>query len=201
MLTSSVILDIAIAAVVALTVLLGVRRGLFRSLAELASYVVAYLAASLLAGGLARQAALWLRPLAEERIRAVAGDYLSGVLSEAPGFLTAGLEGLLDLGASEALETVVEQGLYNLAYAIVFAVLFVVALIVLRIAIRAVDTVLKLPLLHQANAIGGGAVGALKGLLAVGLVLWLARRTGLLISPDALEGSYLAALFRQFLPL
>ena len=39
-------------------------------------------------------------------------------------------------------EAIVEQGLYNIAYAAVFVVLFFVVIFALRLLIRAVDTVL-----------------------------------------------------------
>lgn len=199
MLTSSVIVDIVICAVVALSLLIGARRGLFRSLAELVSCIAAYVITSLLAGGLASAAAEWLRPMAEERVSALVEAYLSGALEKAPAFLTAGfLEELLEQALPEAI---VEQGLYNIAYAAVFVVLFLVVIFALRLLIRAVDTVLKLPLLHELNTFGGAAVGALKGAVLVGLLLWLAQRTGLLVSQEALTGSLLVPFWQRFLPL
>lgn len=198
MLTSSVIVDIVIFAIVALSLLMGARRGLFRTLAELISTIAAYVIASLLTGGLAAAAAEWLRPIAEERLSALVSEYLSGALEKAPAFLTAGvLEEFLERAVPEAI---VEQGLYNIAYALVFVAVFLLALIALRILIRMVDTVLKLPLLHEVNTLGGAAAGALKGAVLVGLLIWLARRTGLLVSPEALAGSLLAPLWLRFLP-
>lgn len=198
MLTSSVIVDIVILGIVALSLLMGARRGLFRSLAELVSTIAAYVIASLLTGGLAAAAAEWLRPIAEERLSALVSEYLSGALEKAPAFLTAGvLEEFLERAVPEAI---VEQGLYNIAYALVFVAVFLLALIALRILIRMVDTVLKLPLLHEVNTLGGAAAGALKGAVLVGLLIWLARRTGLLVSPEALAGSLLAPLWLRFLP-
>ena len=120
------------------------------------------------------------------------------MLFRSPAFLTAGFfEDLIEQAAPEAI---VEQGLYNIAYAAAFVVLFLAVLLALRLAIRAVDTVLKLPLLHELNALGGGAVGAMKGAVLIGLLLWLARRTGLLVSPEALGGSLLAPFWLNFLP-
>ena len=198
MLTSSVIVDIVILGIVALSLLMGARRGLFRTLAELVSTIAAYVIASLLTGGLAAAAAEWLRPIAEERLSALVSEYLSGALEKAPAFLTAGvLEEFLERAVPEAI---VEQGLYNIAYALVFVAVFLLALIALRILIRMVDTVLKLPLLHEVNTLGGAAAGALKGAVLVGLLIWLARRTGLLVSPEALAGSLLAPLWLRFLP-
>lgn len=198
MLTSSVIVDIVILGIVALSLLMGARRGLFRTLAELVSTIAAYVIASLLTGGLAAAAAEWLRPIAEERLSALVSEYLSGALEKAPAFLTAGvLEKFLERAVPEAI---VEQGLYNIAYALVFVAVFLLALIALRILIRMVDTVLKLPLLHEVNTLGGAAAGALKGAVLVGLLIWLARRTGLLVSPEALAGSLLAPLWLRFLP-
>ena len=200
MLTSSVILDIAILGILALSVLLGARRGLFRSLAELVSYIAAYAVTTLLAGGIAAAAADWVRPLAEERIRAIVSDYLAGLLEEVPAFLTD-LTGGGDLLVQALPEAIVDQGLYNLAYALVFAALFLAVLLALRLLIRAVDAVLKLPLLHEVNTLGGIAAGAAKGLLIVFALLLLARRTGLLISAGAMEGSRLLPLLRRLLPL
>ena len=178
MLTSSVIVDIVILGIVALSLLMGARRGLFRTLAELISTIAAYVIASLLTGGLAAAAAEWLRPIAEERLSALVSEYLSGALEKAPAFLTAGvLEEFLERAVPEAI---VEQGLYNIAYALVFVAVFLLALIALRILIRMVDT--------------------LKGAVLVGLLIWLARRTGLLVSPEALAGSLLAPLWLRFLP-
>ena len=197
MLTSSVIVDIVIFAVVALSLLIGAKRGLFRSLAELVSCIAAYVITSLLAGSLSSAVAEWLRPMAEERVSALVEAYLSGALENAPAFLTAGfLEELLEQALPEAI---VERGLYNIAYAAVFVVLFFV--VVFALLIRAVDTVLKLPLLHELNTFGGAAVGALKGAVLIGLLLWLARRTGLLVSQEALTGSLLVPLWQRFLPL
>lgn len=197
MLTSSVILDTAILGVLALSIFLGARRGLFRSLAELVSYIAAYAVTSLLAGGAAAAAVDWVRPIAEERIRAIVNDYLSGLLEEIPAFLTDGG----NLLAHGLPEVIVDQGLYNLAYALVFAVLFLAVLLALRILIRAVDALLKLPLLHEVNTLGGIAAGAVKGLLIVFLLLLLARRTGLLISAGAMESSRIVPLLQRFLPL
>ena len=186
------------AAVVLFSLWLGARRGLFRTLAELAAYVAAYLAAVVLTGRLAAAVAEWIRPLAEGKLREIAGDYLAGLREELPAFLELGEA----LGAEgPELGELIERGLYNLAYMLSFAVIFLAVLIALRLAIRAADLVTRLPLIHQVNVLGGLAIGAVKGLVIVWLLLFLAERTGLLIAPAAIRGSYLVPLLQRILPL
>ena len=204
MLRSSVILDVAIAAVFVLSVWLGAKKGLFRSLAELAVWLVALTAASLAARGLTGRVVELLRPALESRVSEALSGYVSGALEEVPfGSALEGMEGIGDLAgdaAAEAVEVLAETLLYNLAYVLVFLLVFLLVVIVLRLAINLGDLVLRLPVLREMNTLGGILVGAVKGVFVVCLILWLNGKTGLLLDRGAVQGSCIAPFLMKILP-
>ena len=207
MLGSSVILDIVLIAIFALNVYLGVRRGLFRSLMEFASYLVSLFGATLLANQFTPRMMEWLRPVLEAKISVAIGEYLTSSLTDA-GYsgLFADLlnrlteNGSFDQVAEVTTDILMETILYNLAYVLLFLIAFLLLVIALRFVIRMGDAVMKLPLLHQVNTIGGFGIGALKGLLIVLLLLWIVESTGLLVSQEALDASLFAPFLLTLLP-
>ena len=66
----------------------------------------------------------------------------------------------------------------------------------LWLAARGINLLLKLPVLSGMNALGGGIVGLVQGVLIVGLLIWLAPRLGIELPTD---GSYLLRLFSAVL--
>ena len=204
MLQSSVILDVAIVAIFALSVWIGGKKGLFRSLAELAVYLVGLIGASLAAGGLTDRVVELLRPVLESKVSEAISDYISGALADVPcGEAIAGLDGLGDLAGEAAQETVdllVETLLYNLAYVLVFLAVFLLLVLVLKLVINLGDLLLRLPVLHEMNTLGGLLIGAAKGVFVVCLILWLDSKTGLLLDPGAVQGAYIAPFLLKILP-
>ena len=204
MLQSSVILDIAIALIFVLSVWMGAKKGLFRTLAELVIYLAGLLGASLAAGRLTDRVVELLRPVLESQVSQAISDYISGALEDVPlGEVIAGLEGLSTLAgdaAAEAVDLLVEALLYNLAYVLVFLAVFLVVVLALRLVISLGDLLLRLPVLHEMNTLGGILAGAAKGVVLIGLILWLDGRAGLLLSRAAVQGSHLAPLFLKILP-
>ena len=205
MFTSSVILDLAILVVIGLWVFLGMRRGLIRSLAELVSFLVSLLGASLVAGHYAPLVVERIRPLLEGQVSQAITAYLQGILTESGtdgllGGLLESASGTIDGVAGTAVEIIAGTILLNIAYVSLYAITFLALAFLLRFVVRLLDGVAKLPLLHQANTIGGLIFGFLKGLLIVMLVLWLDGKLGLLIAPQALESSVLASLITKLLP-
>ena len=206
MLQSSVILDVAIVVIFALAVWIGKRKGLFRSLAELAVYLLGLIGASLAAGQLTGQVVDLLRPVLESKVSEAISGYITELLADVPfGETIGGLEGVGDLVGKAAQETVdllVETLLYNLTYAVLFLAVFLVLALVLRLVVNLGDFLLqRLPVLHGMNTLGGILVGALKGLLIICLILWLDGKTGLLLSPAAVQSSYIAPFLLKILPV
>ena len=101
-----------------------------------------------------------------------------------------GVDGkLLDTLAGRARDEVREQGVtmamavveslaYSVIHALLFALAFILLLAVLLLAVRAMDLMLRLPVLRTLNRTGGALVGLAQGLVLTALVLWLARRMG-----------------------
>ena len=83
---------------------------------------------------------------------------------------------------------------------LVFLAVFLVFVLVLRIVINLGDLLLRLPVLHEMNTLGGILIGALKGVLIVCLILWLDSKAGVLLSPGAVQGSYIAPFLLKILP-
>lgn len=208
MITSSVILDLVLIAIVAVCVFFGAKRGLFRTLADLAAYLVALIGASWLANVFTAQVMEHLRPVLESQVSQSITDYLtaltensgySGILKGLLDTLTAG--DTIDDIANVAVDVLADTVLHNMAYMLLFVVAFVLLVVALKLVIRIVDSALKLPVLHQMNTLGGVLAGALKGVLLVLLVLWLNEQTGLLVTPQALEASVVAPILLQLLPV
>ena len=204
MIQSSVILDIAIVVIFALSVWSGARKGLFRSLAELVVYLLGLIGASLAASGLTDQVVELLRPVLESKVSEAINDYISGTLADLPfGEALAGLDGVGELtgnAASGMVDLMVETLLYNLAYVLVFLAVFLVVVFLLKCIINLGDFLLRLPVLHEMNTLGGILIGAVKGILIVCLILWLDSKAGLLLDSTAVQGSYIAPFLLKILP-
>jgi len=210
MLTSSVILDVVIAAIVVICVLIGKRRGLFRTLAELVSHIVAWIASSILATAISAAVAEWLRPMVETKLHGwmadIAWEGVENGWETLPAFMQEekileALKGTLESGLSIDMGPFIEQALQNLAYAVSFIILFILVMILLRVLINMLDIVTKLPVIHELNAFGGILAGAAKGVVLVVLLLWLARETGYLVSSDAMAKSYFVPYLQGIIPL
>lgn len=125
---------------------------------------------------------------------------------------TGGSDGSADSFLGELAERAKETGrnmmselVHTMLRSVVRAVLFVLAYVILRILlsliVRSLDLVAKLPVIHQANALGGGIIGLLYGLLLAFLAVWILRRCHVLITEDMIEGTYLLRFFANHSPM
>lgn len=216
--TIPAIIDLIAAAVLLGFVLLGARRGLFRTLAGVVMIVLAMTGARMAADAIAPAAAEYLTPVVERRIQRQLDEALPQVpaaAGEMPeddavgpeellGLLGIGDERLPDLaeeireevrdtGASlltAAARSVAEPLLYGVFYVLAFAA----AMVLLRLAAKVLDQVLKLPVLHGANALGGAAAGFLEGALVLLVLTLVLRNFGV-----SLEESRILQIFCIFI--
>lgn len=201
--TLPVIIDLIAAALLAVFTLAGARRGLFRTLAGVLILILAMTGARFAANRVTGPAAELLTPVVERRIQKELDaalpepeDLLPGQMPE-DGAAAAGIEDLLeglgirgrrledmadrarenvrDTGAS-VLTAVAVSAAESLLYGLFYILAFTALTIALRLAAKAMDLIVKLPVLHTANALGGAAAGVLEGLLVI-LVLCLLLRT------------------------
>ena len=233
--TTPVIMDMIVAAVLVTFTIFGARRGLFRALAGLVAMIVALVGAGIIANTLAAPAAKLVTPLIQTHIEEKVGEAVTEQSGQAPqvdGVPTDPMEGIegdalsiedllnllgldqdvrdsltqqaqdkvQDTGVSIAM-AVVESVAQSMIYGILYIVSFTLLLWGLKILIRATDLVLKLPGLHLANSLGGGAIGLIEAGLLVFLVIWVARRLGVSFETDAVAATHLLRFFATNTPL
>ena len=109
-------------------------------------------------------------------------------------------ESIRDTGASIA-SAVVESMVSSFAYGILFILSFLALLLLLHVLVGAMDLVMKLPLLHGLNALGGGVLGLIEGALLLFLAVWAARRLGISFETEALAEAHILRIFTTNTPL
>ena len=208
-----VIADIIIATVILLAVYLGGRSGLLQSLAGLIVVIASALGAAWSAKTFAEPVSAWLQPLLTEKFTdqiqshgaasASAGDMLSifGFNGHALTRLVESVTAQVAATGKSLLETVVGSVVHSVAYAAVFLVTFLVLLLVLMLLIKPLELATKLPGLRTLNALGGGLLGLIKGILLVFFAVWVLRKLQLLITPQLLEESMFLPFFVNNSPL
>ena len=208
-----VIADIVIAAAILLAVYLGARSGLLQSLAGLIVVVASAFGASWTAKALADPVAEWLQPLLSAKLAeqiqshgaasASAGDMLSifGFSGQALSRLVESVTATVAETGRSLLEAVVGSVVNSVAYAVVFLVSFLLLLLLLMLLIKPLELATKLPGLRTLNALGGGLLGLVKGLLLVFFAVWVLRKLQLIITPQLLEESMFLPFFVNNSPL
>lgn len=99
-------------------------------------------------------------------------------------------EALLE-GAGQIVDTVLDTVVRGVLRSALCFALFLLVSLVLRLAVRALDITFHLPVLKQANWLGGLLLGAAKGLVLVCLGVWLLGSLGLWVTEETIEGSHL----------
>ena len=79
--------------------------------------------------------------------------------------------------------------------------LFGLVLVVLRLALSPLHLFTKLPVVHGANALLGGALGLVKGALLVFLAVWVLQKLQLLVTPELVDKTVLLKFFARNSPI
>lgn len=220
--TTAVIIDAIVVAVLLIFVIRGARQGLIRALAGLVMVVVALVGAGMIAATFAGPAAKLAAPVIQKQITERVEQAAAEHRLEAPNEEENGIEELLSLLgldrtvredlAEDARERVQETGISiisavveslvgSVAYGVVFLAVFLALLVLLHILTGAMDLVMKLPLLHGLNTLGGGALGLIEGTLVLFLAVWAARHLGVSFETEALAEAHILQIFTNNTPL
>ena len=224
--TTPVIIDIIVAAVLLGFTAYGARRGLLQTMAGLVIVVVALVGAGIIAATFSGPAAKLVAPAIEKHIESQVDAALEEQAKEHPmqeaGVEADWLEDLLErLGmdrdvresmAKRAGETVRDTGVSiaaavvesmarSLIYGTLYILSFAVLLLLMKVLIGAMDLVLKLPLLRGLNTLGGAAVGLVEGALLLFLAVWVLRRLGVSFESEALAEAHILRIFTANTPL
>ena len=227
--TTPVIIDIVVAAVLLGFAVYGGKRGLFRALSGLLAVVVALVGAGIIAATFTTPVTKVVTPLIaghiEEKVEnamavqsAGSGVQMPEADTEDPSAIQdllaiLGLddevrsrlaeevqEKVRDTGASIAA-AVVESMARSLIYGTLYILSFAVLLLLMKVLIGAMDLVLKLPLLRGLNTLGGAAVGLVEGALPLFLAVWVLRRLGVSFESEALAEAHILRIFTANTPL
>lgn len=227
--TTPVIIDIVVAAVLLGFAVYGGKRGLFRALSGLLAVVVALVGAGIIAATFTTPVTKVVTPLIaghiEEKVEnamavqsAGSGVQMPEADTEDPSAIQdllaiLGLddevrsrlaeeveEKVRDTGASIAT-AVVESMARSFIYGTLYILSFAVLLLLMKVLIGAMDLVLKLPLLRGLNTLGGAAVGLVEGALLLFLAVWVLRRLGVSFESDALAEAHILRIFSANTPL
>ncbi len=226
--TTSVIVDLLIAAVLALCLYLGWSKGMVRGLLTLAGTILAFLVASqigdiasdLIVEHIVRPAthavleqhiiewdaeSLAAAPLEaiSQAIEAIENDLVREKAKELLSSVNLpngeiAQETALRI-SSNVVDTVLDGVVQDILSAIICIVCFAVLSIALRPVIWIIEQAFELPLLHQINQLGGLLSGAVRGILLVLIAVWAVRLTGMYLTDDVVSGSYLLKLAVQCL--
>ena len=222
------ILDLIVLAVLILFAALGAWRGLILSLCGLIAVMVAVLGASFAARTLSPLVADALEPRFAAAIEEQLNESLREQAQEGAAALTpeeVPLSGVLDalreMGFYESLidrvDQAVEAGMthaaasaaaqvaaavaQSAAYAILFLAAFLFLLIVWKLISHALDLVARLPGLHFLNKTGGALFGLIQACILLWIALWLLQFWGDVLPRDAAEHTRLLAFFLTHSPL
>ena len=222
--TTAVIIDAIVVVVLLAFAIWGARQGLVRALAGLVMVIVALVGAGMIAATFSDPAARLAAPGIQKHITsrveeamAVQTDSTPEEVGEEPRvedlLVLLGLdedvrgslaeqaeEQIRDAGAS-IVSAVVESMVGSVAYGVLFILSFLALLLMLHVLVGAMDLVMKLPLLHGLNTLGGGALGLIEGTLVLFLAVWAARRLGISFETEALAEAHILRIFTTNTPL
>ena len=229
--TTPVIIDFAVAAVLLGFTAYGIHRGLFRALAGLLAVVVALVGAGLVAASFSAPVAKVVTPLVSQHIEKkveeamaeqvsqsgqielpelegeIAGVDIQALLSVI-GFdddvreeLAADVEEKIHDAGATITAAVVESLAYSFIYGALYILSFLVILLLMKVLIGAMDLVLKLPGLRTLNALGGAVVGFVEGALLLFLAVWVLRRLGVSFEAESLAEVHILRIFTANTPI
>ena len=222
------IFDLIVLAVLILFAALGAHQGLILSLCGLIAVVVAVLGASFAARALSPLVADALEPRFAAAIEEQLNESLreqaqagADALTPEEVPLSGVLDALREMGFYESLidrvDQAVEAGMthaaasaaaqvaaavaQSAAYALIFLAAFVFLLIVWKLISHALDLVARLPGLHFLNKTGGALFGLIQACILLWIALWLLQFWGDVLPAGAAEHTRLLAFFLTHSPL
>jgi len=205
----SILADVILCAIILLCILFGFHRGFVKSFVEFIGYFVAMIAAVVLSSTLSvfvYQALL--RDMLIKKISTAistsaalpAEQKVQAIMQALPSFVTNGMgyHGVTAKSLSETVSTsataaapkvadMISPVIIGLTKVIFTVILFILFLMVVRFLAKALNSVFKLPLLHQLNSVLGGVFGLFKGLIIVFLLCALVQFVAPLMPGKNLE--------------
>lgn len=213
------VFDVILLIIVILCVIVGMRRGFVLTLCGVLSIVVALVGAKVAADQFSPAVTQAIVPRVETameaRLQESVGDTvqnstdwdenvfdtdLGGILgilqqSEAYQNAVSEIQDSIQSGVDSAVKTaagaMAQEIAQPVAWGTVYVIAFVVILLLWNLISKALDLVVKLPVLHFFNRLLGGACGLIKGILIAGCICCLILNLGLLPGTMTQESIFL----------
>ncbi len=215
--TTSLIIDIVIAALLVLSLIIGGKRGFIRSLLSVVILVAALLGSSVVANVLADPVTEWVAPRVQQSILDRLTDgHSEEAVNAAAASDNAALAKLVDFDAitgiaKKAMDSAVEAGknmlegaVTGMVRSLVYAVLFLLSFLLLTLLLRLVTSPLRLaehaPVLGALNRLAGAALGLCIGILVMFAAASVVQWTGL-VDAATMKDTYLLKYFAQHSPM
>ena len=222
--TVPVIIDAVVVLILVGFTIFGARRGLLQTLAGLVIVVAALVGAGMIAATFSGPAAKLAAPLIEKQIekKIDAAIAESAPAESSPAAEDSQLEELLSLlgldtvvrdsMVEKAKDTVRDTGVSvaaavvtSIAQSIIYGVLYILSFVALSVLLhvlfKAMGLLTKLPGIHGLNALGGGLLGLIEGVLLLFLAVWAARRLGVSFEAQPFADAHILAVFTTHTPL
>lgn len=212
------IYDVIVLAILGFFIWRSWHKGLLLSLCGLAVVVVSFLLAGFLADTLDDPLADALTPQFTQHIENQFNDNVAQQEDDAPpqsladtlremGGLYAAAADTLDDATDAVGDEVHAAATYaahtvasSIVHIIVFALAFLILVVLLTLLLRGLDLVAKLPGLNFCNHLGGGAIGLIKGVIILYVVIACLRLFSGLITPEVEENTTILKFFLRFDP-
>ena len=208
--STAMIVDFVIAAVLLLSLIIGAVRGLLKSLAGVLMVAVALFGASWASQQFAEPVAQWLAPVLEEKIQEYMPQEQASLQDMLQEFNFSGdalqqkideiMQNVSDTGAT-VFDAATESISLSIASALVFVAAFLVLLLVMWLLMLPLKALVKLPGINFANRLGGAALGLVIGVLLLFLAVWAMLRFDIFLTPELVEDTYLLRFFANNSPL
>lgn len=215
--TTALMMDIIVAAVLLLCLIVGGVRGFISMLLSVAILAGALLGSGVLTNVLADPVTEWVAPRVQQYMLDRLTDGRSEeAISAAAASDNAALSQLVDFDAitgiaKKAMDSAVEAGkdllegaVTGMVRSLVYGVLFLLSFLVLTLLLRLITSPLRLteqaPVLGTLNRLAGAALGLCLGVLAMFAAASVLQWTGI-VPPSALRDTYLLKYFTQHSPM
>lgn len=221
--TTTVIIDAIVVIILVAFTIYGAKRGLLRTLAGLVIVVVALVGAAMIAATFSSPVTKLVTPILQEHMTAQVEDAMAAQTDEVSetddesrieelltqlgldedvrkSMVEKAQESIRNTGASIAA-AIVESLVYAFVHGLLFILAFLALMLLLKVLVGAMGIVMKLPVLHGLNALGGGLLGLVEGMLMLFLAVWVARRLGVSFETEALAEAHILHIFTNNTPL
>jgi len=105
------------------------------------------------------------------------------------------IEKIMEESGDASVGSIIRGVIRGLVYGLLYIVAFVILLILLNVIVKALDLLMKLPVLKSFNGLGGALIGFAESVLLIFVALWLVSAMGLFFETESMAETYVFRFF------